>query len=75
MVKDSNMNTIDDTIADLKQVWYLSAKEWITVPISHLGLEAFIDGVQQGLSDILLMINVDKLAKSHFCWIPLESQL
>lgn len=49
MVTESNKNIEQDTIADVIQVGYTSAKEEIKALISHWAEETLFDVVQQGL--------------------------
>lgn len=64
MVTDSVSNTVEDTVADVIQVPYISAKGVINAPLFHLVEEALIDVVQKGCLNTLLIRNMDKLAES-----------
>lgn len=64
MLTESINSTVEDTIADVIKIGYTSAKEGIKTPIFHLIEEKFIDVVQKGRLDTLLVCNVDKLADS-----------
>lgn len=61
---ESIKNTVKDTVTDVIQVRYTSAKEGIKAPIFiHVVGEALTSVVQQGRLDTLLVRSMDKLGE------------
>lgn len=69
MVTKKVFNTIQDAIADVKQVVYATAKGGMGTPIFHSEEEYLIYTVQRGCFGKLLVRNKDVLSESDISWI------